>query len=297
MSYYSVLGLKKEPFSTSPDPEFLYRSSSHISALRRIEIAIRLKRGLSLLLGDVGTGKTTLARALIQNFREEPDFVFHMVLDPYYETRAQFISSLCRVLGLEYTYSEDPEAIERYFFREAAIKGKTVVLLIDEGQKLSPAGIELLRTLLNYETNDFKLLQLVIMAQLEFLEAAGRVRNFMDRVSFKYILNPLDEEETTRMIQYRLCQAGYSRQNRLFTDEAMVEIYQYTKGYPRRITTFCHQALEYLVMYDRQMVDGGLVRELIKQELKVLQAHQVLSPPPPRRESTGSRLPAGPVNG
>lgn len=276
MSYYSVLGLEKEPFSTSPDPNFLYKSKSHISALHRLEIAVRLKRGLSILLGDVGTGKTTIARTIIQSFRSEVNFVFHIVLDPYYKTRIQFVSSLCRIFGLNYVFSDEPEGVERYLFQKGVIENKSVVLIIDEGQKLNHRCIEVLRTLLNYETNEFKLLQLVIMAQLEFLEKAGKVRNFMDRVAFKYVLNPLDEEETKEMIKFRLAQAGYSGSDLLFTDGAVHEIYNYSRGYPRRITDICHQALENIVMYDKKNVDADLIKNLIRHELLVLRIHQPL---------------------
>lgn len=286
MSYYRVLGLEKEPFSTSPDPCFLYRAKSHISALHRLEIAIRLKRGLSLLLGDVGTGKTTLARALVQCFKDEADFIFHIILDPYHKGRVQFISNLCRIFRLEYRYSDDPTLIERYLFQKGVIENKTVVLIIDEGQKLNHSSIEVLRTLLNYETNDFKLLQLVIMAQLEFLETAGKVRNFMDRVAFKYVLNPLDEEETKEMIEYRLSQAGLYGGKPIFADSAIHEIYNYTKGYPRRITNICHQALEYIVMHDKTIVDVDTIMDLIKQEVSALQANHLLRETPPFREVT-----------
>ncbi len=86
MSYYSVLNIQKEPFSTSPDPEFFYRSNSHYTALNRLEIAIRLRRGLSLILGDVGMGKTTLSRALLQLFKDDDEFIFHMILDSSYKS-------------------------------------------------------------------------------------------------------------------------------------------------------------------------------------------------------------------
>ena len=82
MSYYEVLGLKQETFSTSPDPAFFYRSSSHNAALQRLEILIRLKRGLGLILGDVGVGKTTMSRALLQNFANDHDYIFHIIMDP-----------------------------------------------------------------------------------------------------------------------------------------------------------------------------------------------------------------------
>lgn len=286
MSYYRVLGLEKEPFSTSPDPCFLYKAKSHISALHRLEIAIRLKRGLSLLLGDVGTGKTTLARALVQSFKDEADFIFHIVLDPYHKGRGQFISSLCRIFGLGYVNLGEPEMIERYLFQKGVIENKTVVLIVDEGQKLNHSSIEVLRTLLNYETNEFKLLQLVIMAQLEFLETAGNVRNFMDRVAFKYVLNPLDEEETKEMIEYRLRQAGLCGGRPIFTDSAIHEIYNYTKGYPRRITNICHQTLEYIVMHDKTIVGEDIIIDLIKHEVSALQANHLLREIPPLRSVT-----------
>lgn len=288
MSYYSILGLDKEPFSTSPDPDFLYRSTLHISALRKLEIAIRLKRGLSLLLGDIGTGKTTLARALIQSFKDEPDYLFHIILDPHHNERAKFISGLSRIFGLECSYSDEPEALERYLFQKGVIENKTVVLIVDEGQKLNHECIEVLRTLLNYETNEFKLLQLVIMAQLEFLEKSGKVRNFMDRVAFKYVLNPLDEEEVKDLIQFRLIQAGFRGKKILFTDEAIHEIYNYTKGYPRRITNFCHVALENIVMHDKNIVDIDLAQDLIKQEVSFLQSHHIHYEMPPLRETITS---------
>lgn len=283
MSYYRILGLQKEPFSTSPDPGFLYRARSHISALHRLEISIRLRRGLCLLLGDVGTGKTTLARALIQSFKDEPGFIFHIVLDPYYKGMNQFISGLCRIFGIESGDSDKPEAIERYLFQKGVIENKTVVLIIDEGQKLNHTSIEALRTLLNYETNEFKLLQLVIMAQLEFLGHIGRIRNFMDRVAYKYVLNPLDSEETKEMIEYRLIQAGFNRDRPLFTDDAINEIYNYTKGYPRKITRICHQALENIVMNEIDVVSIDVIKSLIKQDAGVSQAHHLLYETPAAR--------------
>ncbi len=99
MSYYEELGLTAEPFSSSPDPTFFFRSSSHVQALTRLEIAIRLRRGLSLILGDVGTGKTTLARTLLANFPQEDGFTFQMVLDPSFESEHQFLLQLSRCLG------------------------------------------------------------------------------------------------------------------------------------------------------------------------------------------------------
>lgn len=269
MSYYEVLNLNKEPFSTSPDPDFFYHSSAHNTALQRLEIAIRLRRGLSLILGDVGTGKTTLSRILIQLFGREDNFVFHMMLDPSYKSEFQFLYSLTKMFNVIPTFRSTldyKEAIERYLFQKGVDENKTIVLIIDEGQKLTPTFLEILRTLLNYETNEYKLLQLVILAQMEILPRIKRIKNFYDRIILKYIINPLDENETREMIDFRLCQAGVGPSAKLFTDEAIRAIYEKSLGYPRKVSILCHNALESLVMHDKRAVDADLIKTIIDQE-------------------------------
>lgn len=269
MSYYEALNLKKEPFSTSPDPEFFYRSSAHNTALHRLEIAIRLRRGLSLILGDVGTGKTTLSRILIQLFSHEDNFVFHMMLDPSYKSEFQFLYSLTKMFNVIPVFRSTldyKESIERYLFQKGVDENKTIVLIIDEGQKLTPTFLEILRTLLNYETNEFKLLQLIILAQMEILPRIKRIKNFYDRIILKYIINPLDENETREMIEFRLAQAGLISGQQLFTDGALKLIYDKSLGYPRKISVLCHNALESLVMHDKRVADEELIGKVIAQE-------------------------------
>ncbi|MFC1704074.1 ExeA family protein [Candidatus Omnitrophota bacterium] len=272
MSYYRVLDLEREPFSTSPDPDFFYKSVEHNTALQRLEIAIRLRRGLSLILGDVGTGKTTLSRTLFQSFNAEEDkYVFHMILDPSYKSEYQFLSTLTKIFGASPFFRstiDHQEAIERYLFQKGVEEGKTIVLLIDEGQKLSQPFLEILRTLLNYETNEFKLLQLIIMSQMELLPRLKKVRNFMDRVSLKYIINPLDENETRSLIAFRLRQAGYKRQEPLFTEGAIKQIFEFSHGYPRKIALLCHNALEQLVMQEKSIVDENVMNSLLLEEAR-----------------------------
>jgi len=269
VSYYEVLNLKKEPFSTSPDPAFLYRSSAHNSVLKRLEISIRLKRGLSIILGDVGTGKTTLSRALLREFANDGDYVFHLILDPTFNSEFQFLEALVKMFRIQpnaRTSHDYKDEVEKYLFRKGVDEKKTIVLLIDEGQKLSVNFLEILRTLLNYETNEYKLLQLVIMSQMELLPKIKRIKNFYDRIALRYIINPLDEIETGELIDFRLREAGLPNNQQLFDKESIKIIYEYTQGYPRKIALLCHSALEEVIIQQKELVDEAVLMNIINRE-------------------------------
>jgi len=272
MSYYGVLGLRAEPFSTSPDPAFFYESASHKAVLYRLQIALKLKRGLSLVLGDVGMGKTTLSRRLFQLLKREEKVSSHLILNPVYETEAEFLTALVKLFGIAPPSSPLPvarslEILEGYLFQKGVEEERTVVLLIDEAQRLSSAGLELLRALLNYETNEFKLLQLILLGQMELLPRIREMKNLWDRISLKSVIDPLDEADTEAMIAFRLRKAGYAARRNLFTADAIQEIYRHTQGSPRRITTLCHDALERVVISDKDEVDAAMIRGLIKRVL------------------------------
>ena len=273
MSYYKVLGFEREPFSTSPDPEFFYESKEHEIALTNLMIELRLRRGLSVILGDVGTGKTTLSRKLIQLLRSQQDFVFNIVLDPTFDSEELFLMKLCRNFEIELpnatpTILDVQEALERFLFKKGVEDGKTVVLIVDEAQKLNEVTLEALRVLLNYETNEYKLLQLILLGQHELYAKLMNMNNFLDRISFKYTLNPLDVEETRRLIEFRIRAAGYTSRMFLFLDDAIRQIHRSTKGYPRQIAMLCHKALKELVMKRKSVVDEALIREIIEEEDK-----------------------------
>ena len=272
MSYFKVLGFEKEPFSTSPDPEFFYLSKEHETAMTNVLIDLRLKRGLSVILGDIGTGKTTLSRKLIQELRQRDDFIFHMILDPSFENEEVFLAALVRNFDIANTASMSilnlREALERFFFQKGVTENKTIALIIDEAQKLSDSSLEVLRVLLNYETNEFKLLQLVLLGQLELYSKIINIPNFFDRISFKYTLNPLDFDEAKEMIEFRIRQAGYKASMHLFSEDAIRQIHQHGKGYPRQITMMCHRALKELVMRNKFVVDEALIKEFISEDIK-----------------------------
>ena len=281
MSYYKILGFEKEPFSTSPDPEFLYLAQGHQATMTNVLIELRLRRGLSVVLGDIGTGKTTLSRKLIQALRERGDFIVHYVLDPCFENEYEFLYSLVRNFAIHVESSggtgqesgrasvlELKEAVEKFLYEKTVIGNKTVVLIIDEAQKLNEISMEMLRVILNYETNDTKLLQLVLFGQLELHSKIIEIPNFMDRISFKYTLNPLSLSETREMIQFRIKQANYCSHARLFQDDAIEMIHRISQGYPRKITMLCHRALKQLVMKRKWAVDEEVVGEIVSEDMR-----------------------------
>lgn len=240
--------------------------------MMRLMIEIRLRRGLSVILGDIGTGKTTLSRKLFQMLKEREDIIFYMILDPTYDTEMLFLESLIRTFDIEMpacpTILDFKAAMKDYLFKAGVENNKTVVLLIDEAQKLNSLSLEILRVLLNYETNEYKLLQVVVMGQLELLPRLRQISNLWDRISLRYMLNPLDEEETKEMIDFRLRKAGYVCGPAFFTNRAIGSIYRHTQGYPRRVSMLCHNALKSLVMNSKPIVDETIVQELIDSEIK-----------------------------
>ncbi len=277
MAYYSILGFSKEPFSTSPDPAFFYLTKEHDMALTNILIELHLKRGLSVIFGDIGTGKTSLSRMLVQELSKRGGMLFHIVLNPAYSGEEQFLRALIQNFSVESVLKIDlssadilelRDAFEKFLIQKAVAEKQTVILIIDEAQKLDMNTLETLRILLNFETNEFKLLQLVLLGQVELYPKIVNMPNFMDRISFKYTLNPLDVHETKELIDFRVKTAGYNSRMDLFLGEAISEIYSFTRGYPRQITKLCHQLLKALILQNKQAVDRVLVQEVIEKEMK-----------------------------
>jgi len=211
---------------------------------------------------------------MFQMLSSRENINFYMILDPSYDTEHMFLSSLVGTFGIDLKTDncnivDLKEGIKRFLFQKGVNENKTIVLLIDEAQKLNTMSLELLRMLLNYETNEFKLLQLVLLGQIELMPRIVDIKNFMDRVSLRYTLTPFRKEETKEMIKFRIRQAGYQGGEELFTDDAISEIYQYTQGYPRRIGMLCHKALKFLVMRNKPIVTPEVIKEVIDNEVRL----------------------------
>lgn len=268
MEYYSLLNLDKEPFSNSPDPDFFFESSEHTLCLQRLEIALRLRRGLNVVLGAVGTGKTTLCRQLLRRFADDPQGIALWLPDPHFDTPAEALAGILESIhGKVWQGSQGPremkEAIRGYLFDQGVAQQKLVVLIIDEGQKIAPFFLEILRELLNYETNCRKLLQIVIFAQPEFSRTLDGYPNFADRINLRHTLGPLARRESCRLIRYRLSQAGGAKPF-VFTYPALWAIHGFSGGYPRRIIHLCHHCLLGMIVQNRSRVNRRMVRACVR---------------------------------
>lgn len=281
IGYYSLFGFEREPFSTSPDPEFFYHTREHDMALTNLLIELRLRRGLSVIFGDVGTGKTTLCRKLLHELNKRGDIIFHMILNPVFAGEHQFLTSLVRNFDIGLSQSSDlksndimglRDAIEKFLIQKTLEENRIVTLIVDEAQKLDLATLETLRILLNFETNAHKLIQLVLLGQLELYSKVVHMSNFMDRISFKFTLNPLDAKETGGLIDFRIYKAGYRGETKLFSNDAVSEIYSFSKGYPRKINMLCHKVLKEMVMSDLRVADSEVIRNVIAKEQQWLSA-------------------------
>lgn len=269
MNYFEMLGLKEEPFSMAPDPGFFYQSKSHGECLNRLEISLRLNRGLNVVIGGIGTGKTTLSRLLLGRFTEfGKDYNFNLILDPTWNDSYEFLHYLKKMFGIKDgsdLQTDMMDQIEHYLIDNAVRLSRRIVLIIDEGQKMGSDQLEIIRTLLNFETNDTKLIQVIIFAQPEFKSLLDKHENFKDRIAFGYFLQPLDHEDTIKFIDHRLSVAGLSSDEQLFTDEAKKLIFETTNGYPRKIVTFCHQLIIDMLMTEKKSVGSGDVIDRMKE--------------------------------
>ena len=268
MELFESIGLKADPFTTSPNPDLFFPAKEHKQCLEGLELAIRMRRGLSVVRGGIGTGKTTISRKLIQNFSSDDDvkFEFYPVLDPKFESELVLLQHLVDLFGIDEEAGKSVidcrNQIEHHLIKAGVEDGRVLVLVIDEGQNLKGEFLDVFRTLLNFETDDFKLLQLVIFGQPEMTAIIHEYPNFEDRITFNFELGPLDFESVEGIIKHRLAEKG-GGEREYFTINAIKAIHNQTQGYPRKINKLCHQLLLNMMSEKEEVVSLNIVENTI----------------------------------
>lgn len=244
--YLSHFNLKEEPFSTVPNPRFLFLSPIHSTALAKAEFTVQAKKGLTIVFGDTGTGKSSLARLLHQKFRDQ-QFNSVLLTNPSYPTTNALLRTIVQEFQLPKTaksYKDNLDIFKMFLYQEAIDRGKTVVLIIDEAQTLRLPLLELLRQLINFETNEMKLLQLVLFAQDELRAKLMHpmARNFKSRVAMASTLDKIGVEELRQMVDFRWRVAS-GNQDHPFEPAAIEALFNHSEGTPREACIIADNAL------------------------------------------------------
>jgi general secretion pathway protein A len=262
--YTSYFGFRQKPFNVTPDPRFFYTNPVYQEAYATLLYGIRERKGLIVLTGEVGTGKTTLLRKLMDNSRELSASFF------FYNTNLTFeelLTFTCNELALPVENRGRLAKIRLLndFLIGRLERGGTAALLIDEAQNLSEDVLENLRLLSNLETGSEKLLQIILAGQpeLESLLDQPKLRQLKQRVALHYQLDRLKEREVGSYIDYRLRAVGYEG-NDLFTPDGLEPIVIYSKGIPRLINVICDNALLITYASCKKKVSGDVIREVAR---------------------------------
>jgi general secretion pathway protein A len=257
--YTEFFGLNEKPFSITPDPRYLYMSARHADALAHLVYGISESGGFIQLTGEVGTGKTTLIRSLLEQLPEKAEIA--LILNPQLTAR-EFLQVICEELRTppprEDSIKARVDCLNAHLL-QAHAAGRRVVLIVDEAQTLSAELLEQVRLLTNLETAKQKLLQIILIGQPELRDLLDRreMRQLAQRVTGRYHLEPLSKEDTAAYIRHRLRVAG--TQNDIFSGSGVRGLYKSSRGIPRLINVVADRALLAAYTQDRHTVDGSLV--------------------------------------
>ena len=257
--YKAFFGLSDNPFSIAPNPHYLFLSDRHREALAHLTYGLGDTGGFVLLTGEVGTGKTTVSRCLLNQLPENTDTAF--ILNPSL-TELELLATLCDELSIEYeknpSLKQLTDLLSKYLLANHE-KGRNTVLIIDEAQHLRPAVLEQLRLLTNLETDTKKLLQVILIGQPELQQLLKRqeLRQLAQRITARYHLLPLSHEEVGLYVHHRLQVAG--RHEPLFNKGAIKALHKYSGGIPRLINLLCERALMASYAKSKVPVDKNMV--------------------------------------
>ncbi|MBW2602323.1 MAG: AAA family ATPase [Deltaproteobacteria bacterium] len=269
--YLSHYGLTQKPFQITTDPRFLWLGEKHKEALATLNYGVLDRRGFLLLTGDVGTGKTTLIRTLLQNLGS--DVIVATIVDPHLE-ELEFFNFLAQAFNIKSEFTRKVDFLNYFtrFLKEAHSNNKTVLLIIDEAQRLSTQLLEEIRLLSNIELENTKLINIFFVGQNEFNGILASCSALRQRITVTHQIKPLTETETAEYIKYRLRVAGTETQ--IFNKKAIQEIYTFSRGYPRLINIICDHALLTGFVREVRSISPSIIKECA-QELALPTERQV----------------------
>ena len=244
--YYQYFGLTEAPFSIAVNPRYLFMSARHRDALAHLLYGVGAGGGFILLTGEVGTGKTTINRCVLEQLPQDTDIA--IILNPALNA-IELLASACDELRIEYDHANHTlktltDNLQRFLLENHA-RGRKTVLLIDEAQHLDFDVLEQIRLLTNLETNSEKLLQIILIGQPELAQMLARpeLRQLNQRITARYNLGPLNLDETGAYIQHRLQVAGMIPGRVIFPPSVVRSIYKASGGIPRVINVLCDRML------------------------------------------------------
>lgn len=265
--YENFYGLQERPFNVTSDPSFFYLSRRHKEAFSHLVYGIRERKGILEITGEIGTGKTTLCRALLNHLDKDTKTAF--ILNPYF-SQVQLLQAIIADYGMDLkskTKLALITALNNFLLLEAN-SGNNVILLIDEAQNLSIKQLEQIRLLSNLETEKFKLLQIILVGQPELCEKLEKpnLRQLNQRIAVRYHILPLEPDEIEEYIKHRLQVAG-AKSKIEFNRDAIEAIYVYSGGTPRLINILCDRALLAGFVLETNTITAEIINKCIE-ELK-----------------------------
>ncbi len=263
MSYLEFYGLKEQPFSIAVDNRFYYNSAQHAEAIIRLRYAAESRKGLAILVGDVGTGKTTLARRMLEELDDEEYESALLVVIHASITSEWLLRKIAFQLGVDQPSEDKTELLTQLYNRLVQVhdSGKKAVVLIDEAQMLHKKEVmEEFRGILNIELDGHKLITFVFFGLPDLDDYLVLDEPLKQRVAVRFQLRSFTEEITYDYVKYRLQIAGGNRE--LFTKEAFAAVHRYSGGIPRLINTLCDNALLEGFLRKKEVITDDMIKEV-----------------------------------
>ncbi|MCF7870678.1 MAG: AAA family ATPase [Candidatus Omnitrophica bacterium] len=264
-NYLAAYGLKTIPFNITSDPDFFYRSSTHKEVLSTLIFGLRQKKGLMAVIGEVGTGKTTLCKVFLNHLPKEVKT--SVIFSSPQFSQTQLLKNILDDFGLKRERKNRFDLIKNLnsFLIDTSLSGGNALLVIDEAQNLTPKQLEQIRLLSNLETSREKLLQILLVGQPELEDKLNnfKLRQIKQRIGIKCRLLPLREDEIKQYIQYRIDKAGVSILS--IEPECYKIIYQFSQGIPRLINLLCERVLLLGFVQEKNQINPSMLKVCIEE--------------------------------